>query len=434
MYFQFLKFVFAAAISLVLSANQNANADIYRVMNDPMESLQARIDLIQQAKESIDLSYYVWSDDQTGRQLLALLREASIKRHVTVRIIVDSKHNEIPSAMKVHLAGAGIVVRDYLPRNLLKPSTWLHSMHNKVMVVDGQILMMGGRNINDGYFELPAIRKFHDREVIIQGAAAKEARGYLRDLWNSSLVIQKIRSLDGQNSEDAQVNLDSALEKLRQDSVLHLDTGTDWLLNQPQSPLVHFLHDDISAKKYRTPVRDGLYAIAARAKKSIIIETAYLAVTEPLVMLIQHARSQGVQIRILTNSMQSNDVMYAQSAYMARRKKLVRMGVEVWEYMSNTTIHIKSAVIDDEIAIIGSYNLDPVSKKLNSETVSYIEDPTIARELKAAMDENLKLAAEIDQHGRPQGYSQRFPGVRWSHIAKTQILRYLIWPFLVAFT
>lgn len=410
-----------------------AKADVYRVLNDGPQALQARIDAIQQAQSSIDLQYYHWADDVTGRQIFALLKQAA-ERKVKVRIIIDSKHSKLPAALRDALAHSTIEVRDYLPFHFLRPYTWIHSMHNKLMITDNHTLIMGGRNMDSGYFELPARKKFHDRDVLIEGLAVDEAKLYFEQLWASADVGLRPTSDDAASVGLGDQFMSEALAQLSHDQVLHLNTGAALTSGETTVNQVHFVHDLLAVKKNERPVRDQLYALAESANHSIVIEVAYLTVTRDLFGIFKRALDRGVHIRILTNSMQSNDVAAAQAAYMARRKALVRMGIEVWEYMSPTTLHIKSSVIDDRVAIIGSYNLDPVSKNLNSETVSYVEDSEVARDLKAAMDENLKFAAKIDQHGFPEGYTTRFPGSPWTKVFKTQLLRYLAVPLLKGFT
>ncbi|MBC7386569.1 MAG: phosphatidylserine/phosphatidylglycerophosphate/cardiolipin synthase family protein [Cryobacterium sp.] len=420
----------ASAAILVLGFNKFARADVYRILNNPNEAFQARIDLIQHAKVSIDLSYYAWSDDLQARQILGLLKEAAEVRHVKVQLIVDAGASHISPATRLYLASFGVQVREYLPFRILFPNTWFHSMHVKFMVVDQETLLMGGRNMEAGYFELPAKNLFQDRDVIIQGEAVEEASKYFRDLWNSDIVYFRIRALRGESVEDAGDKIARAAEQLSIDAAWCLNSNFDWTRAAHTDSKVHFIHDQIGQRKFHKRVGDEIYALMDRARESITIETAYLTVNGSFLRVLKRAVDRGVHIRILTNSLASNDVLTSQAGYLARRRTLIRMGIELWEYSGDRTFHIKSSIIDNHVSVIGSFNLDPISRDLNAETISYVEDPEIAQELRIAMDDNLKWANQIGHDGKPMGKSSRFPGVPWTKVAKMQLLRYLVVPIL----
>jgi cardiolipin synthase C len=118
-----------------------------------------------------------------------------------------------------------------------------------------------------------------------------------------------------------------------------------------------------------------------------VIETPYLVPTKELFTDIDYLKKRGVKkIEMITNSISSNDSMLVQLGYETAKKKLLRLGVALWEYKGPDCLHAKSAVLDDRLALIGSFNIDPRSQHLNTETAVAINDRVTARQLSRYID------------------------------------------------
>ena len=148
-----------------------------------------------------------------------------------------------------------------------------------------------------------------------------------------------------------------------------------------------------------------------RAKKSIDIQSPYLITTEVSQQLFLAAIQRGVSVNILTNSLSSTDNLEAFSGYQRERETLLGIGINIYEFKPDAAIrfkimtgalqkemnftpifglHAKSMVIDQEIAVIGTFNLDPRSANLNTECIAVIYDSKIAGNLYNAMQEDIK--------------------------------------------
>lgn len=138
------------------------------------------------------------------------------------------------------------------------------------------------------------------------------------------------------------------------------------------------------------------------------------------------AIARGVRVRILTNSLATSDNLFAQAGYVGDRRDLVQAGVELWEYAGPECLHAKAAVVDDEIVIVGSYNLDPRSEHLNSELALVATDPALAGELRALFDGHLARAWPIARHGWPKGSTVPYPGVSGGKVLRLELLRLLV--------
>ena len=340
-----------------------------------------RVDLIQQAKRSIDAQYYIVGDDYFTYAGLALLRDAA-RRGCRVRVIIDGRSNKISPDVHAHLRQEKIFVKIYHPMTLRKFSWLVRRMHDKGLDVDGKQMIRGGRNVEGDYFGY-AHRNFVDRDVYVEGKAVADSSAYFDELWNSGEVVPvKVNDPTGAHAQQGREIIDAAAAKLRKSKTPRLDTGTDWSARAREVGPVQFLHDPVGRKGLEAGISTKLRDALRRAHRSVLVETPYLVPTKELFQEIQRAKNQGVtRIEMITNSISSNDSMLVQLGYETSKKQLLHLGVDLWEYKGPDTLHAKSAVLDDRIALIGSFNVDPRSQHLNTETGIAINDEVTARQL-----------------------------------------------------
>ncbi len=383
-------------------------ADTFRILDKDKDALQCRIDLIQQAQSEILLSYYIVNDDVLGNALFYLLVEAAQKRGVKVHLLVDAFRSGIAKPTIAYLEENGVTVQVFNPGRLFKPRSITHRLHDKIFMTDAFSFITGGRNLKRDYYQLGKEFNFTDRDVFVQGQApVYEARKHFFSIWNNGKLsfTRKTKKLtDKQRTEIAQ-QLQNAIDTLQKTGIIKLTTHTDWANVPPTASPVMFEHDDFFERKgnkmVETDVKDlrstkAFIGLVNRAKYSIEFENAYVIPTRRWRNAMKKAIERGVTIRILTNSIATNDVMIAQAAYLNQRKKLLKMGVELWEYqVPNRTLHTKAGIIDDTISIVGSYNLHAVSQKWTTEVLAWVADADITRQHKAIMDKNLKHSVQI---------------------------------------
>jgi putative cardiolipin synthase len=374
-----MKQTLALALSLCLVGR--AFADRIRIIEDPREASQIRVDLIQQAKRSINAQYYIVGDDYFTFAGLALLRDAA-RRGCRVRLIIDGRSNKIPPPVHAHLKQEKVEIKIYHPITLRKLSWAVRRMHDKGMDVDGKYMIRGGRNVEGDYFGY-AERNFVDRDVYAEGKVVAESNAYFDQLWNSAEVVPvKLSDQAAARAQEGRAILDAAREKLRGSHRVRLDARNDWTARSREVGRVIFFHDPVGRKGMEIGISTRLREVLSRAQRSVVVETPYLVPTKELLDGIQQAKQRGLtKIEMITNSIASNDSMLVQLGYETAKKKLLQLGVDLWEYKGPDTLHAKSGVLDDRIAVIGSFNIDPRSQHLNTETAVAIDDAATAREL-----------------------------------------------------
>lgn len=392
---------------------QTAVADTFRILNNDRESLQCRIDLIEQANKEILLSYFIVNDDLVGKALFQLLVEAAQQRGVKVCLLIDAVRSRIARPTLAFLEENGVEVQVFNPARLFKPRSITHRLHDKIFMTDARSCITGGRNIKRDYYELGEQFNFTDRDVLIEGNnAIYIARNHFYSIWNNRKLSfrRKVKPISDAQRKHIAHELAQALNTLQQTGVIRLKTNTQWNNVPPTATPVQFEHDDFYEKKgneiIETDKKDlgstnAFLNLIGKARKSVIIENAYVVPTPKMKRTLRKAVKRGVHIRILTNSEATNDVMLSQAAYLIGRKELLKMGIEIWEYQGPKMLHTKAAIIDDTISVIGSYNLHAVSQKWTTEVFAWVADPQISRQHRSIMENNLLSSVQIGRNNRP---------------------------------
>ncbi len=407
-----------------------ALADRVRILATDRQAAEARVEMVLAAREEILASAFVFGDDPFTLTSLGLLRDAA-RRGVRVQLIADAQWNRIPRAVQAHLMAEGIAIREYHPFRLDKPLWIARRMHDKLAVADGRVLLAGGRNLQSTYFGLGRqIRSsnYVDCDLQVEGDAAAEARRYFLALWSSREVRpSRARATPAEIRQAARLLdhykawLDARIEEARNDP----GRPATALADAADAGPVRFLHDPVDRKDPVRRVGYELRELLGAARESVIVESPYLVPTRALRQGLRQALARGVRIRILTNSLAATDNLWPQAGYAGHKTDLVRGGVELWEYQGPECLHAKAAVIDGGTVIVGSYNLDPRSERLNSELALVVRDPALAVEMRRLMDGHLERAARIDARGFPEGSTEPYPGVpRWK-VWRLRLLRLL---------
>jgi putative cardiolipin synthase len=383
----FLAFTLVSEIAL---------ADKVRILENPDEAAQARVDLIQQARSSIDVQYYIVGNDYFTLAGLALLRDAA-RRGCEVRLIIDGRSNMLSKAVHAELKREHVLVKLYHPVTLGTVHLLLHRMHDKGLNIDRRCMIRGGRNAEGDYFGYWK-HNFADRDVYVEGRAVTESVVYFDRLWNSAEVapVAAVHDPTGARAEEGRKILDAAREKLRTGKAPRINSGIDWSAKARKVGPVEFLHDPVGKKNIEFGIAQALRLKLLQTRRSVLIETPYLVPTKELITDLGVLRKRGVsKIEMITNSSASNDSLLVSIGYEAAKKKLLKLGVDLWEYKGPNTIHAKSAVLDDKLALIGSFNMDPRSQHLNTETAVAIRDAQTASRLRRDINVHRENCAHI---------------------------------------
>ncbi|MGG5820352.1 phospholipase D family protein [Falsiroseomonas sp. HW251] len=386
------------------------------------------------AGRSLDLQYYVWRGDLTGR-LLAREVLAAADRGVTVRMLLDDAfaigHQRAIAALDEH---PNITVKLFNGTRWRRFGRWGYAleivfggwhlnrrMHNKAWIADGQLAVVGGRNIGNEYFGLDeeGAINFRDLDLVLAGGIAQGACAVFERYWTSPLARPATET-------SAAGNRAGALDALRRD----LDgclrdpraTGLLAALREPPSRRIRRGLAPVAEDAVRViaeppeKARRGLGArrraraaggIAAdiadalrAARREVRLISPYFVPGRAGMRLLLDLVARGVKVSVVTNSLAATDVVAVHGGYMKYRRPLLEAGVAIHELKpgpedekasllgsrGGAALHTKALVVDGLLAFVGSFNLDPRSAALNTEMGAFVRNPAVAKEVAAEQE------------------------------------------------
>lgn len=419
------------------------------------EALSARMAVMQLARHSLDLQYYMFQDDLTGKLIIEeLLRAAD--RGVKIRILLDDlDFGRVKGTLGILTLHRNIRLRIFNPastrrqRLLFRVSKWSRTlerytkrMHNKALIADRCLGVIGGRNLGDEYFDAADEFAFSDLDVLMMGGVVDRLDACFERYWESTPAH------DLANLEDVQPDLKRymvhriALRKYY-DDVAHMKVinkvGPDGFLQSLHDGTLPFIwaEADFSAdapekvlqpiERSESPPMKRLEELLEQAREECVIVSPYFIPAEEGMRIFKAARRRGVRIRVLTNSLASTDITAVQAVYGRYREAMLREGIEIHELKpisgkrtrsnlfrkraSRSSLHAKTYVVDREYVMIGSMNFDPRSRLRNTETVVTLRSPDMAEQVLRMFEDITDLSRSyrlcLDGQGRVEWVSRK---------------------------
>jgi putative cardiolipin synthase len=443
----------------------------YAAIDANGDGLSWRLALVDSAERSLDILYYLWYRDLGGLLLLEHVIKAA-DRGVRVRVVVDDVLYFKGKAGLANLeAHPNIEIRVFNPwahkgvgwafESVARMKRLNYRMHNKLLIADSQMAILGGRNVGDHYFGLHHKYNFHDLDMVVIGDAATESSEIFDHFWNSDRVLPATVFHAEASWEHVEAVRPEELGRLRGSpelSAFPLEPR-DWddelaTLVDRMSPGTSTVEFDRLLPDTPVPSQHGaarLAEIAEQAQHEILIINAYIIPGERMMEILREACERGVRVRILTNSLASNDVPAVTAKYKKYRRPLLETGAELYEFRSDAEIqpgivdtppvearfagfHIKAAVIDRETVYIGSLNLDPRSIQLNTEMGMIVTSPGLAEEVAGIAERDIEPAnswqVHLDEHGKL--YWESSAGIVTRQPAQSGWQRFQAWLFRIA--
>ncbi|NPT38185.1 phospholipase D family protein [Paraburkholderia xenovorans] len=400
----------------------------FRLLPNGTDALQMRIALARAATRTLDMQYYIANEDTTGKLLLGAALYAA-DHGVRVRMLVDDLNfKDIDRVMAGLNSHENIEIRVFNPfgsaqQGLFERTTnvftqighFTRRMHNKAMIADNQLAIVGGRNLGDEYFSASETLQFRDLDVLAAGPITADISASFDDYWNSSIAYP-LRVLNKQKFDAKE--LDQTRDELRQ----HWRTNADPYNAKPlnATPLASQIAKDQlgltwapaefkadlpekivhPSPDYVSPPMQRLGELMRDAQKDFLVISPYFVPHETGVKAAGELTHRGVRIAVLTNSLAATDAVAVQAGYNPFRVPLLQQGVELYEFKpeqhmprvgftgsrSRASLHAKTYVIDRKILVIGSMNLDPRSANLNTELALVIHSPPLAEQVAQIFD------------------------------------------------
>jgi cardiolipin synthase C len=386
-------------------------------------AFDARMELARRATVSLDVQYYHFEADETGRTLLRALRDAAL-RGVRVRLLIDDLYtgglDDLLTGFAAHTnvevrlfnpfccaRGSGQAVRFAVSLSDLARVN--HRMHNKMFIADGVAAVIGGRNIANEYFLRNQNDNFIDLDAFAIGQLIEPLAALFDRYWNSDPVYPQaltyFERFTGPEETPPMAPLPAKdilgygpLRDELQSGRLNLLWGEAYAFaDHPDKPFEGSVGGDL----LETSVTYNIIEPMMKARDEVVIISPYFVPGAQGMALLRQLRERGVKISVMTNSLGATDEPVVHIGYSRYREEMLRMGIELFE-VSGTRVkrnlrmfhfgeslgrlHSKLLVIDQKISFIGSMNFDPRSATINTELGAIVDSPALARELSRVID------------------------------------------------
>jgi putative cardiolipin synthase len=399
------------------------------------DAFAARYLLAEAAERTLDVQYYIWRNDLSGTLLMKALVDAA-DRGVRVRLLLDDNNTSgLDTALAAIDSHPGIEVRLFNPYVIRKPRllgllTDLRRlnrrMHNKSFTADNQITIIGGRNVGDEYFEASGELSFADLDVIGIGPVVSDVSRDFDEYWNSPSSYpaqQLLTPVDAAAISELSFHRERVERGVRGRAYKEAVRASSFVGEVLMGTLplewapTRMISDPPSKVLGRADRKELLFQkfgeIFGSPAQSVDLVSPYFVPGATGVELLARWAGNGVDVRVLTNSLEATDVPVVHTGYAKRRKALLKEGVTLYEWRptatrpqsgsrgsfgsSDASLHAKTFAVDRSRVFIGSFNFDPRSAELNTEMGFVIDSPALAGRIDEAFEKAVPMNSYMPQ-------------------------------------
>jgi len=376
---------------------KNNGVDRAAIVETSQDALDKRIQMIASAKRKIRFTTFSMKPDESCKKVCAALYDAA-ERGVKVEMLVDGlsgswdmKHAPMFYALGTH---KNVSMKYYNIFYPYAPWTFNGRLHDKLIVVDDSLLILGGRNTSNyflGNYNEDVLS--YDREVFVYNTSEHvkdsvigQVQEYFDTLWNfkeSKAVYDKI-------PERKKVKVAAAISEYQ---VLFESMKAE----QPQlwtpdykAETIPVNHIQLVTNPIHTMSKEPwvwytMEQLMLNAKEQVLIQTPYMVLNDKMYDSMEKIGEDLKEYEVLLNGIAIGDNICASSDYKLSRKDILATGIKVYEFQGKFSTHNKSLVIDHRLAVIGSYNFDMRSAYLDTETMLVIDSKEFAAQLEGCI-------------------------------------------------
>lgn len=359
-------------------------------IDDNTDALVWRIRIIEAAREEIILSTFGFGTGDSGKDMTAALLAAA-ERGVQIRLLLDGYHGSsaLDDSLELQALTAlpNVQVRLYNELSLLTLWDANYRMHDKYLIADRQMYLLGGRNTNDlflgDYSETPNI----DRDILVVNSSMDGSAGQLMDYFQRVWALEECEEADAPYRPWHQITRQAMQARYEELKISYPDAFgfTDWQGSTVAARGVSLLTGEIEAKTKAPTLWKRLCACMEQGE-TVTIQTPYVICGSEMYEDLAAITAGGTQVTILTNSPETGANPFGCTDLRNQRKNILKTGVELLEFAGEHSLHAKTILIDGNISIVGSFNLDMRSAYLDTETMLLIDCPELNAQLRSQMD------------------------------------------------
>ncbi|MGN0354700.1 MAG: phosphatidylserine/phosphatidylglycerophosphate/cardiolipin synthase family protein [Muricoprocola sp.] len=361
--------------------------------------------MIASAKESIVLTTFDFRTDESGMDVMAALYDAA-ERGVKIKLLIDGiyqpfylRNNESFDSFCTH---ENIEVKIYNPITLRNIYHVNYRMHDKYIMIDDRMYLLGGRNTTDTFLGDLHAGSNIDREVLVYNAGNEKGESF-QELENYFLQIWKGKCVQAVHPSVKEEVIEAEYMKLREryQSLLkkygEFTQYDAWYDSTFETNKITLISNETYAGNKEPRVLHTIEHLASEADE-VIIQTPYVICNEYMYSVLQKTGKKA-KLNILINAVEKGSNPWGCADYLNNKSKILSMGADVYEVMNEYAVHTKTVLINDNISIIGSYNLDMRSTYLDTELMLVIDSEQLNALLRDKIVEYKEKSIEVLSDG-----------------------------------
>lgn len=405
-------------------------------VEDNYEAMLWRIRLINSARDHILLTTFTWQEDAVGKEMTAALLNAA-NRGVKIRLLVDGyygwKFLTGNPYMDALIKNPNVKERFYNRYNYAHDWKLNYRLHDKILEVDDQAYIVGGRNIQNKFLGTEGIpsERLRDFDLVVRengtpgsDSALPSLKRYFEELWAQPNHKDSFPSAKKSEIVQAEQALNRLYEKLPERYPAAYQ-AIDWQKVSVPTHKITVVHGDPRPYRKEPVIGAQLYDLMSRGKV-INIHSPYLMMDKTMYRAITNL-NHGRSVSIVTNSVATCSNALGACDYMNQKKNIMKTGSTIFENNGRAT-HAKAITIDDRISVVGSCNTDMRSEYLSSEIMLVVD----SRELNTIVSHAIQGLKDTSLQVNPDGSTK--PGRRYKKVERKgerrlgyDLLRGVVW-------
>lgn len=419
--------------------SDKVSCDRAMVIKENSAALDERIRMIANARERIILSTFAFQSDEAGKDMLAALYDAAC-RGIEIKILADGFNSWMYMEYNPYFYALSsmpnVEIKLYNKVNLLTPWTSMGRMHDKYVIADEDVYILGGRNTLNYFLGDYDSYKNHDWDTLVYNtggtgspSSVYQVKKYFYDIWeldccrlfhNSEKLADKISVKKAANElaeryEDIRVKKPELFLEYDYTKVTRPTDKITLISNPtgiyPKEPVCFYT----------------LVQLMKNAREEAYIHTPYVVCNNAMYRALVEIVDSDVHLKLLTNSAVNNGNLFAAGDYLENKETLIQTGTDIWEYEGGISYHGKCMAIDDDMSVIGSFNMDMRSVYLDTELMLAIDSKELNRDLRqhmASYEEKAMHVTGADSYEMKEGMTKQEMSAL--HSFKIKIMRTIV--------
>ena len=385
--------------------SETAGTEKICCIDDNEEALLWRLRMIGTAKESIVLSTFDLRADNNGTKILAALNCAAA-RGVKIQLLIDGIYQQLflagSSDFQALASYENVEVGVYnpvTPANLFKVN---YRMHDKYLIVDEKMYLLGGRNSNDIFLGDQTKGINEDRDILVydtsegQGESLNQLQDYFHKIWKESCVSIK-KGKQSSRHTDAYRHLEEIYTSLLK-KYNDIETYSAWEQDTIEANKITLINNGTEAGRKTPQVLQAIQYLTENADH-VIIQTPYVICNGYMYDVLQGI-SDHAKLQIVLNAVEKGSNPWGCTDYLNQKKKILETGADVYELMNDYPVHTKAVLIDDRLSVVGSYNLDMRSTYLDTELMLVIDSEKLSQQIHETESDYMEKSKEVLANGQ----------------------------------